>query len=346
MINSQPEISYQQWGEHAGCQVYLFKLQSAGGAYVELTNYGATLVSAVVPDRAGNLENVVLGYRTMADYVNDKCYLGSTIGRFANRIGEAKFSLEERVYQLQANDGINTNHGGNKGFNTRIFDYTIADDAVSFTYLSKDGEGGFPGNLTLIVAYRFNDANQLTINFNAVTDAVTIANFTNHAYFNLSAKGDGVFDHTLNVYADELLDVDSGYIPTGIVKPVGDRGFNGEAVRCKMMVNENAINGFNDCYILKNTMPAPAAMLTDPASGRQLTVYTTYPAMMFYTGDHLDCEADGNFNRPYKPFDGLCLECQYYPDSPNHEHFPSTVLNPGEEYNHTIVYKFGVAGAV
>ena len=345
MINSHAAVSYRQWGEYAGCPVHLFRLQNISGAYVELTNYGATLISAVMPDRNGNFESVVLGYSSLADYVNDRCYMGATIGRFANRIGGAKFTLDGATYQLDANDGNNINHGGNNGFNAKVFDYAVTCNAISFTYLSKEGDGGFSGNLTLTVTYRLTDVNELHIDFRAVTDKKTVANFTNHAYFNLAAKDNGIFDHLLKVYADDLLDADDAYVPNGAIKPAGSKVLNGEAIGDKMMIDREMLVGFNDCYVLQNAKKEilkPAAELTETVSGRQLTVYTTYPSMIVYTGDYLDSEANGIFSRPYKPFDGLCLECQYYPDSPNHAHFPSTVLNPGEEYNETIVYKFSL----
>jgi aldose 1-epimerase len=343
MIKSPATISYRQWGDYAGSPVYLFRLQNAAGAYAELTNYGATVVSVVVTDKGGKFENVVLGYPALSDYVNDTCYLGATIGRFANRIGGAKFSLDDTVYQLQANDGDNTNHGGNSAFNTRVFDFELNDDSLSFTLHSKDGDGGFPGNLELTITYRFTDENELSIDFKAQTDKKTVANFTNHAYFNLSAKGGGVFGHALKVYADNMLEVDEAYIPNGQIKPAGKRALNGETLESKMRIGGQGTVGFNDCYLLNGAAKTlkPAAELVENTSGRTLEVYTTYPSVMVYTGDYLNCKPDGNFKRPYKPFDGLCLECQYYPDSPNHANFPSTVLEAGEEYHEVILYKFG-----
>ncbi|MBD1363215.1 galactose mutarotase [Mucilaginibacter sp. ZT4R22] len=343
MIQSPAAISYRQWGDHAGCPVYLFRLQNATGAYVELTNYGATVVSVVVADKDGGFDNVVLGYPALNDYVNDTCYLGATIGRFANRIGGAEFTLDGTAYQLHANDGPNTNHGGNAAFNTRVFDYELHDDSLSFTLHSEDGDGGFPGNLQLTVTYRFTDENELSIDFKAQTDKKTVANFTNHAYFNLSAKGEGVFGHAVKVYADNMLEVDESYIPNGQIKPAGKHAFNGESLESKMMIGDQVTALFNDCYVLTDAAKVlkPAAELIEKTSGRTLKVYTTYPSVMVYTGDYLNGEAEGNFKRPYKPFDGLCLECQYYPDSPNHPDFPSAELHPGEEYHEIIVYKFG-----
>ncbi|OOQ58752.1 aldose epimerase family protein [Mucilaginibacter pedocola] len=344
MIKSPAAITFQKWGEVAGSPVFLFRLSNSTGAYAELTNYGATLVSAVVPDKDGHLQNVVLGYNSLEAYLNDACYLGSTVGRFANRIGGAKFSLDGETYHLQANDSLNTNHGGFNAFNTRVFSFEVGEDSVSFTLQSPDGDGGFPGNLTLTVAYSFTEANELIIDFKAITDKPTIANFTNHAYFNLSGKADGIFEHKLKVYADTLLDVDNAYIPSGLLKPVGKRSLNGDTLRSKILNRGGEQEGLNYCYVLNNKTRdlKLAAELSENLSARSLQIQTTYPAAMVYTGDHLHSLTDGNFAQPYQPFDGVAIECQYYPDSPNHAHFPSTTLRPGEEYNHTIVYKFGL----
>jgi aldose 1-epimerase len=343
MINSPAAISYQKWGEHAGQPVHLFRLGNSTGAYVELCNYGATLVSAMMPDGEGNLGNVVLGYPSLAGYLKDEGYLGATVGRFANRIGGAAVELDGTAYQLQANDGGNTNHGGWDGFNSKVFANEVGEDNVTFIYRSPDGEGGFPGNLELSVTYRFTNDNELRIHFNAVTDRATIANFTNHAYFNLAAKPGNILGHKLKVRAQNMLDTDAAHIPTGLIKPTGSKAWSGDTVGSKMNDDTHVNAGFNYCYLLESTDTLKyAAELTDDTSGRRLEVTTTYPSVMVYTGDYLSSNCEGNFGRPYQPLDGLCLECQYYPDSPNHAHFPSTVLKPGEEYDHTIVYKFGV----
>ena len=343
MNKSQTKVSCRGWGEYFGSKVYLFKLENANGAYIELTNYGATLVSAVVSDNQNKYDNVVLGYTSLAGYVADECYMGATVGRFANRIGGAKFTMDSVIYGLDANDGANSNHGGNAGFHTKVFDHQVTDEGVSFTLQSADGDGGYPGNLHLAVNYAWTDNNELYISYQATSDKKTIANITNHAYFNLSAKGGGIFDHSLKVYADTLLEVDAAYIPTGEIKSAGNKALTGKTMLGKM-ITDSVTGGFNDCYILKNAdnnVLKPAAELTENTSGRKLEVFTTYPSVMVYTGDYLDCEPHGNFLRPYQPFDGLCLECQYYPDSPNHANFPSTVLLPGDVYHETIIYKFG-----
>jgi aldose 1-epimerase len=345
MIKSQISVSQQQWGEYFGKPVYLFRVENAAGSYVELTNYGATLVSAAMPDKANNFENVILGYNSLAGYVADECYLGATIGRFANRIGGAQFTLDDKVFKLDANDGENSNHGGPAGFNVKVFDHQLIDQGVAFTIQSTAGDGGFPGNLTLTVSYRFTDDNQLYISYDAISDEATVANFTNHAYFNLSAKEGGVFEHSLEVYADEFLDVDVTYIPTGLINPVADKALDSSLIRSKLKLIDGGVSGFNDCFLLRDATDKhlkPVGRLVDKASGRTLDVSTTYPAVVVYTGDYLHSKFNGNFLRTFKPFDGLCLECQYYPDSPNHACFPSTILRSGDSYHEVIVYKFGL----
>ncbi|MDN5287908.1 MAG: galactose mutarotase [Mucilaginibacter sp.] len=345
MSKSTAKISYKSWGEYIGQPVYLFKIENPNGAYVELTNYGATLISAIVPDAHGLYGNVVLGFSSLQAYIDDKCYIGSTIGRYANRIGGAKFVLDGTTYLLENNDGQNTNHGGNSGFNSKVFDYAITDDRICFSLLSKDGDGGYPGNLDLTVNYQFTDLNELIITYQASTDKKTVANFTNHAYFNLSNEGCRIFDHSLTIYADQVLESDAAYIPTGVIKPTGDITFTGSSIRDKMSIQDDGITGLNECYILHeqgNTPYKPAAELIEKNSGRKLEVFTSYPAMMVYTADYLQSKHPGHHLQAYGAFDGLCLECQYYPDSPNRPHFPTTVLDAGAVYQETIVYKFGI----
>ncbi|MGN8069472.1 aldose epimerase family protein [Mucilaginibacter sp. SG564] len=344
-MNSTTRITWQGWGDHAGESVCLFKMENTHGAYVELTNYGATLVSVVVPDRHGVNSNVVLGFPSLQAYLDDDCYIGSTIGRYANRIGRARFELDDTTWHLDNNDGENTNHGGNNGFNRRVFKYAITAEGLFFTIQSPDGDGGYPGNLELTVHYVWTELNELIISYYASTDKRTVANFTNHAYFNLSNDGAKIFDHTLTIHADSLLQNNAEYIPTGVIEPVGYKKFSYNAIKNKMMVNDDHITGLNDCYILDEQPGAyhkRAAELSEKTSGRKLEIFTTYPAMLVYTGDYLQSKHLGYHHQPYSPFDGVCLECQYYPDSPNHSSFPATVLNPGDTYHESIIYKFGI----
>jgi aldose 1-epimerase len=335
-----PMITFENFGIYNNQELLLFTLKNNGGAFVELTNYGATIVSVVVPGRNGELEHVIAGFDEPEGYLADNCYIGSTIGRFANRIGNAAFLLEGKQCHLEANDNTNSNHGGNNGYNLRIFDYKIEDDKLSFMLHSPDGDGGFPGNLELMVTYQWTEKNQLKITYLAETDQLTIANFTNHAYFNLSGTESSMLNHQLSIYADQVLETDKEYIPTGKIIKAGKNAFLSDRINDK--IKENNGEGFNHYYILNkhDNNIRLAAVLDDEGSGRRLNVYTTYPGLMFYTGDFLESIHPGHLDKPYKPFDGLCLECQFYPDAPNHSTFSSTVLKPGEQYKEEIIYEF------
>jgi aldose 1-epimerase len=333
------KISFEVWGVDNGRVIYLFKIENASGAYVELTNYGSTLVSVNVPDRDGKIGSVILGYPSLDGYLNDSCYIGSTIGRFANRIANAKFELNGIAYQLENNDGINSNHSGSSGFNYKVFGYTITCDELVFDLLSEDGDGGFPGNLSLKVSYKWTEENELLITYYAVTDKSTIANFTNHAYFNLKPNAGNILNHQLTINADNILKATADYIPTGLIAPAGKLAFNKQKIKEKVTLPD----GINTCYVLnkqEQVEQIPACVLSEETSGRVMTVFTTYPGVMLYTGDYLKSDTPGSNGKTHQPFDGLCLECQFSPDSPNHLHFPSTVLNPGETYQHNITYKF------
>ena len=328
-------ITSTSWGNTAGRPVYIFRLTNTSGAFVELINYGATLVSAWVPDRDGHLGNVVLGHDNLDYYLEGQNYLGATIGRYANRIGNAAFTLDGILYKLDENDNGNSNHGGHIGFNARVFDYEIFEEHIRFTLSSPDGEGGFPGNLKLTVDYRWTDLNELLINYHAVTDLSTPVNITNHAYFNLSAGRGSIFDHQLSILSDNIIEAAKDHIPTGSKVPADKLAFYQNKINEKIIRNGDMITGLNVCYILNKTTLNNnlSCILSDSGSGRSLEVYTSYPGLILYTGDYLS-------GPTYNPFDGLCLECQFFPDSPNHPDFPSTILSPGEVYDHSIVFKF------
>lgn len=323
------------WGCTAGCPVYIFRLTNTSGAYVELINYGATLVSASIPDRDGHLGNVVLSHNSLQDYLVGQNYLGATIGRYANRIGNAEFTLDGTLYKLDDNDNGNSNHGGHIGFNAKVFNYEVLDEHIRFAVSSPDGESGFPGNVELTVDYQWTDKNELFINYQAVTDLSTPLNITNHAYFNLSAGGGDIFDHRLTILSDKIIEAEEDHIPTGLIIPAGDLKFDQNKIEEKVKRTDHTITGLNICYVLDRMQQdsAPACILTDNHSGRSLEVYTSYPGLILYTGDYLS-------GPTHQPFDGLCLECQFFPDSPNHPAFPSTILRPGEVYDHSIVFKF------
>ncbi|MCR8560005.1 galactose mutarotase [Mucilaginibacter sp. BJC16-A38] len=333
-------ITFTNFGHVNHKEVLLFQLKNSSGAMVELTNYGAAIVSVKVPGTDGEMAHVVAGFNNLQAYLDDKCYIGSTIGRFANRIANSTFSLEGKQYLLETNDNANSNHGGSSGYNYQVFDYRMEHERVLFTLNSPDGDGGYQGNLELTVCYEWTAENQLKINYLATTDQLTIANFTNHAYFNLSGEGDDITGHRLSIYADKVLETDNEYIPNGEIIAAGKKALSGDKLGDKISINDGM--GFNDYYILGNVSKniKLAAVLDHEASGRRLNVFTTYPGLMFYTGDYLNSTAPGHLSKPYKPFDGLCLECQFYPDAPNHSGFPSTALKPGEQYKEEIIYEF------
>jgi aldose 1-epimerase len=320
----------------------LLRLTNGSGAYIEALSYGATLVSAVVPDRYGHLENVLLSYPNAQDYLADDCYLGSTVGRFANRISGAKFTLNGQTCLLDKNDGENCNHGGFAGFSKKMFSCRASADSIVFSAQSSDGEGGFPGNVSVEVAYSFGDSNELRIGYRLVSDKATVVNLTNHAYFNLCPRARSILGHELMVNADRRLEFDEHFLPTGQILPVANTGFDFSGYRSveQMMPlkSEPSIKGYNAYFTGKNTDGKSLswlASLRESTSGRRLEVYSTAPGVMLYTGDYL--------SGAHLPFEGLCLEAQGYPDAPNHPNFPSCVVEANREYRQEIRYRFGIA---
>lgn len=307
--------------------IRFFRITNSKGAYIELTNYGASLVSVVVPDKAGKPGNVILNYPRPEDYLSDTFYLGSTIGRVANRISAARFSLNGKKYLLEKNDGENTNHGGFSGFNKKLFDYAVKDNEITFSAESPDNEGGYPGAMSVSVTYSWNDCDELQITYRALSDQATPFNPTNHAYFNLSSDGDDILDHELKINANAYLESDNAFLPTGKIRPVADTAFDFRAfrkIKDMMPLKNEIIKGFNKYFICNKTINnalAEIAVLKAAKSGRELRVYSTMPGVMLYTGDYLSGH--------HKPFAGLCLEAQYYPDAVNHPHFVNCLLQPG-----------------
>lgn len=323
-------VTYKAWGTTQGKDVFLFTLTNRSGAFVEVTNYGATLVSVNVPDKNGKLGNTIIGFPTLQSYLDDNCYIGSTIGRFANRISNSRFSLNGETYQLEANDGVNSNHSASSGFNSKVFGFEIYEgEGVTFAIHSDDGEGGYPGNLSLRVTYMWTDNNELLISYKSVSDKDTFVNITNHAYFNLSNGDLTILDHQLQINADEVVAAGDDYIPTGEIIPAGP-----------IALDRN--KGINSYYILNENETECDARLIDPSSGRTLTVNTSYPGIFLYTGDYLNSKHMNLDNRNCQPFEGLCLECQHYPDAINRPEFPSVLLPKHHVYDEFINFKFGV----
>jgi aldose 1-epimerase len=321
------------------------------GFQATLTNYGATLTSLLVPGRQGKLGEVVLGYDTPQEYKSiANPYFGGTIGRYANRIGQGRFSLNDVQYQLACNDRGNHLHGGVTGFNQVFWDATQHENRVEFRYTSAHMEEGYPGELEIFVCYAVNDHNELLIDYLAETSEPTMVNLTNHSYFNLTDAGHSeILDHELWIDADCYTPVDAQGIPTGVIAPVTGTAFDfrsrtriGERIEQSGGIFPTHIGGYDHNWILnrKGNGLELLASVYDPVSGRLLEVLTTQPGLQFYSGEFLDDAQVGRGGMRHPLRTGLCLETQHYPDSPNHLHFPSTVLRPGERYSHRTIYRF------
>lgn len=330
-------------------------LINRNGMEVKLITYGGILTSIRVPDRHGNVANVTLGFDNLAAYEQNKPYFGSIIGRYANRIAKGKFTLNGKVHTLALNDGPNALHGGLKGFGKVVWNAEEVTQAgfpgVMLSRTSPDGEEGYPGNLDVRVTYLLTDANEIRIDYHARTDATTIVNLTNHAYFNLRGEGNGsVDDHILMIDADTYTPVDATLIPTGELAPVGGTPFDfrvpkriGFGQRSKH--EQIAIaQGYDHNFVLNradgDTSLKLAARMYDPVSGRLLEVITTEPGIQFYSGNFLDATLIGSGGHLYRQSDGFALETQHFPDAPNQPQFLSTVLEPNEVYESTTIYKF------
>lgn len=335
-----------------GKQVKLFTLKNNKGMEVQLTNYGASIVSLKVPDKQGVVEDVVLGYDNIQGYVNGKSYFGCVAGRYANRIAQAKFSLDGKTYSLAANNGVNSLHGGVKGFDKQVWDAVQDGNSVTFTYVSADGEEGYPGKLTVTLTYRLDsNENKLQLQYGATTDQATVLNLANHSYFNLEGQGKGsILDHEIMINAMAITPVDSTLIPTGDLKKVAGTAFDfTQPAKIGARINDTADVqiryglGYDHNFVLapSNGALRLAARVVAPISGRTMEVLTTEPGIQFYTGNFLNGSEKGK-GSVYGHRSGFCLETQHFPDSPNQPAFPSTVLKPGEAFQSTTVFAFGV----
>ncbi len=337
--------------EVEGKQTALYVLKNKNGVEACVTNYGGRLVSVMVPDKNGKMTDVVLGYDNIASYVKSDGNYGALIGRYGNRINQAKFTLDDTEYTLPQNDGNHCLHGGPEGFHTRMWDAKqLNDQALELTYLSKDGEAGFPGNLNVKVTYTLTDDNAIDIRYEATTDKKTVLNLTNHSYFNLSGiPGSNVLDQQVMINADNYTPVDGTLIPTGI-SPVEGTPLD---LRTPVAIGQHIDDPFEQLqfghgYDLNWVLNAGgnksvlAAKAYSPTSGIALEVYTNEPGIQFYTGNFMDGKDIGKHGVTYPHRGALCLETQHFPDSPNHPDFPSVVLNPGEKYISECMYKFSV----
>lgn len=332
-------------------QIALVAMTNRRGASVTLSNLGAGIVSVVVPDREGRLADVALGYANPADYLADGPCAGKIPGRYANRIAKGLFTLDGVAYKLAVNNGPNALHGGPTGFQNRLWDVNlVGDDAVRFTRLSPDGEEGYPGNLTVVAQYRWSDDNRLELTLEAQTDAPTIINLTNHAYFNLSGHDSGsVLNHELRLAASRFLPTDDTLIPTGEIAPVAGTPMDftkSHAIGRDAGVDFPALKygkGYDNCWVIDNWQPGKVktvATLFDPRSGRALEVETDQPGVQIYTGNWLEGCPVGKGGCIYHDYDGVAIECQDFPDAPNRPEFPGVRLSPAAEYRRHINFIF------
>lgn len=331
------EIISKKTGLFKNKEILLYKLTNKNGVTVEVINYGATLISFSIPDYNEVLRNVLLRYENIEDYFSDSNYLGATIGRFANRISNASFIMDEQSYTLDRNDEKNCNHGGFSGFNQKIFKSKIEDNKVVMLAESYDGEGGFPGNVQLTVSYSLSDKDELCIDYSVSTDKKTPINITNHAYFNLSNEND-ILNHQLKVESNSYLQTDNDFVPTGVHKYI-DRspGFDFRKFtkfNSNMQLKNEKIKGYNTCYIVdeRNNNIKKLATLKSDIFNIGIEVYSTMPGVMIYTGDYL--------SGTHQPFSGVSLEAQYFPDSPNNLNFPESIAYPHKDWKERIIYRF------
>lgn len=336
-----------------GKKVSLYTLKNSNNASVVITNYGGRVVSIVVPNKNGELTDVALGYDKLESYeAKGEAFFGAIIGRYGNRIGAGKFTLDGKTYQLELNDGSNSLHGGTNGFYAKVWDVEEAtDNKLVLTYVSADGEAGYPGTLNVKVSYTLEENNGLRIDYEATTDKKTVVNLTNHTYFNLNGEGDStILDHELMISAHAITPVNNTLIPTGELMPVEGTPFDfNKPTRIGDRIEEDNQQlkygkGYDHNWVLQKTKGLQTiATVYSPKTGIQMDVITEEPGLQFYSGNFMTgAEHNGKGGKAYPFRSALCLETQHFPDSPNHANFPSTVLKPGSTYKTTTIYKFSV----
>ncbi|MFC3196136.1 aldose epimerase family protein [Parapedobacter deserti] len=334
---------------------HLLVMQNDRGMTVAISDFGARIVSLLIPDKHGDPTDVVLGFDSIQAYLQaNEPYHGATIGRFANRIANGRFTIGNETFQTEPNNGPNALHGGAKGFHNQIWDSrTVANKQVDFYYVSADGEEGFPGKLSVMVKYRLTDDNELIISYRAETDKPTVVNLTNHAFFNLNGEGSGdVLDHLLQINADHYLPVNDHQIPTGVVASVDSTVFDfrqpkaiGQDIAQSNEQLANGNGGYDHNYVINpQQRPGehPIATVYAPQTGIRLEVCTSEPGIQFYSGNFLNGSDRGKRGRPYEKYGAFCLETQHFPDSPNQQDFPSTLLVPGHVFQTETKYRFSV----
>jgi aldose 1-epimerase len=338
-----------------GTKVEAVTLTNSAGVSARIMSLGATLQSLIMPDKSGRKDDVVLGYDTAQEYLSHPDYFGASVGRYANRIARGKFTLDGKAYTLATNDGPNSLHGGLKGFDKRMWKIDSLSSGPEakavFSYVSADGEEGFPGEMKVTATYSLNEQNELKLEYRATTSKPTVLNLTNHSYFNLSGNdARDVMGDMVTLHAQRFTPVDATLIPTGERRAVAGTDFDfrtphrvGDRIRDARDQQIRYGRGYDQNFIVDGAAGTlrPAAVVTEPVSGRTLELSTTAPGVQFYTGNFLDGTFFGKGNRAYRQGDAICLEPGVYPDTPNHPDFPTSRLDPGQTYVNTIVYKFG-----
>ena len=352
--NPKGTLTHSRFGQLPdGTPVELYTLRNSHGMEAQIMTYGGIVTSLKVPDKRGKLDDVVLGYDTLDAYLKSTPYFGALIGRYGNRIAKGQFSLDGVTYTLATNNGVNALHGGLKGFDKVVWTArplpTANGPSLIMTYVSRNGEEGYPGNLLVTAVYSVTEDNALKVEFTATTDRKTVVNLTHHSYFNLRGSGD-VLGHIVTINADKFTPVDSGLIPTGELRPVAGTPFDfttpsAIGARIGQTQDEQIVlgQGYDHNWVLnkRGSELSLAAKVHEPMTGRTMEVWTTEPATQFYTGNFLDGTLVGKGGWTYQKRNGFCFEPQHYPESPNHPAFPSTELKPDETYRNTIIYKFG-----
>lgn len=352
-VLSQAQVSKQSFGTADGQNVDLYTLTNRNGVGAKIINYGGIVMSLKVPDRSGKFSDVVLGFNDLESYLKPHPSFGTAIGRFGNRIAKGRFTLNGVEYKLAVNNGENHLHGGIKGFDDVV--WTASEyksrlgPAVRLTYLSKDGEEGYPGNLNVTMIYTLTNRNELRIDYTATTDKDTVINLTHHSYFNLAGEGNGdILNHRLKLNADRFTPTDAGSIPTGELRSVRGTPFDFLAltsIGARINADHEQLkfgNGYDHNFVINGRMGTlrQAAVVSEPTTGRVMEVWTTEPGVQLYTGNFLDGSLVGKSGKPYPRRSGFCLETQHYPDSPNKPNFPTTTLKKGDIFRSTTIYRF------
>jgi len=347
-----PTVKKEPFGKTAeGAAVDVYTLANAKGVEARIINYGGIIVSLKTPDKSGNSADIVLGFDSMDGYLAKPPYFGAIVGRYANRIANARFTLDGKEYKLAANNGKNALHGGERGFDKVLWNARGGGNRLELEYVSKDGEEGYPGTLTAKVVYTLTDDNELRMDYSATTDKPTVVNLTNHSYFNLAGQGEGdILKHVMMINADKFTPIDEGLIPTGELKNVEGTPFDFRKptpIGARIDQNDQQLKfgqGYDHNWALNRAASGLtlAARVTSPESGRVLEVLTDQPGIQFYTGNFLDGTITGKGGKKYPRRSAFCLETQHFPDSPNKPNFPTVVLRPGETYQTTTIFKFGV----